>query len=74
MTDLFTSNMSIIEQRWPLFASIIKINSGEHLDAQLVNGKTQTISVDGIQLSSRHNRVSEAKLLIDSLTCQFLTY
>ena len=67
MTDLFTSNMSIIEQRWPLFASIIKINSGEHLDAQLVNGKTQTISVDGIQLSSRHNRVSEAKLLIDSL-------
>ncbi|MGI2172340.1 motility associated factor glycosyltransferase family protein [Shewanella sp. MF05960] len=67
MSDLFTKNMDIIESRWPLLAPLIKNQSIEHFDAQLITGNTQTISVDGIQLSSRHDRVNEAKRLINSL-------
>lgn len=67
MTDLFAKNVDIISQRWPILASALRFESIDHFDAQLVEGNNQTISVDGIQLSSRHNRIAEAKLLINPL-------
>ena len=67
MTDLFTSNINLIEQRWPVVAAAIKSQSIDHLDAHLVSGQNQTISVNGIQLSSRHNRLAEAQLFISTL-------
>lgn len=75
MTELFTANLEIINKRWPLLASALHAANIEHFDACLVNGNEQTISVNGIQLSSRHNRIAEAKLLIKQLpaNCRDLT-
>ncbi|MCG9755916.1 DUF115 domain-containing protein [Shewanella insulae] len=67
MTELFNANLNIISQRWPIIASALQQVSFEHLDAALVTGQNQTISVNGIQLSSRHDRLSEARLFIDTL-------
>ncbi|ABS09102.1 motility associated factor glycosyltransferase family protein [Shewanella baltica] len=67
MTDLFTSNIAIIERRWPIVAATIKSQSINHLDSHLVQGQNQTISVNGIQLSSRHDRMAEVNLNIDQL-------
>lgn len=67
MTDLFTSNIAIIENRWPIVASAIKSQSTDNLDAHLVQGQNQTISVNGIQLSSSHDRMAEVNLNISQL-------
>ncbi len=67
MTELFSINLHIIQQRWPALAAALKLQSFDEFDANLVTGKNQTISVDGIQLSSRHNRMAEAQLLINQL-------
>lgn len=66
MTELFIANLHIIQQRWPVLASILQTQQINDLDAKLVNGSNQTISVNNMQLSSRHDRLSEAKLIIDS--------
>lgn len=66
MTELFTKNWDIIQQNWPILASALKLHKIDQLDAQLVTGQNQTISVNGIQLSSRHNRLAEAELLINN--------
>lgn len=67
MTKLLQINLLIIKNRWPLIADALsKVNFG-HLNAHLVKGREETISVNGIQLSSRHNRIREANLLISSL-------
>ncbi|MDO6774770.1 DUF115 domain-containing protein [Shewanella sp. 3_MG-2023] len=67
MSELFLSNLNIIKQRWPKLATQLDQNSIENFSASLVTGNTQTISVNGIQLSSRHNRMAEAQLYIDQL-------
>lgn len=67
MTELFAINLSIIAKRWPIVAAAIKSQSIDHLDAHLVQGQNQTISVNGIQLSSRHDRIAEAQLFISTL-------
>ncbi|ABO23205.1 motility associated factor glycosyltransferase family protein [Shewanella loihica] len=67
MTELFNANLNIISQRWPIIASALQHASFDHLDAALVTGQTQTISVNGIQLSSRHDRMAEARLFIEQL-------
>ncbi|WP_076410865.1 motility associated factor glycosyltransferase family protein [Shewanella sp. UCD-KL12] len=67
MTELFSTNLQIIQQRWPALASALKFQSLDELDANLVTGNNQTISVNGIQLSSRHDRMAEAQLFINQL-------
>lgn len=67
MTELFATNLNIIAQRWPIVAAAVKNQTINELDAHLVNGHNQTISVNGIQLSSRHDRIAEAKLFINTL-------
>lgn len=67
MTELFATNLSIIAKRWPIVAAAIKSQSIDQLDAYLVQGQNQTISVNGIQLSSRHDRIAEAQLFINIL-------
>jgi hypothetical protein len=67
MTELFATNLNIIAKRWPIVAAAIKSQSIDHLDAHLVQGQNQTISVNGIQLSSRHDRIAEAQLFISTL-------
>ncbi|MDP5144999.1 DUF115 domain-containing protein [Shewanella sp. ULN5] len=67
MTELFLANLDIIRLRWPALAVKLENTSIDQFDACLVNGNEQTISVNGIQLSSRHNRFAEAQLLIKQL-------
>ncbi|MBS0043714.1 DUF115 domain-containing protein [Shewanella sp. M16] len=67
MTELFASNLNIIVKRWPIVAAAIKNQTINELDAHLINGRNQTISVNGIQLSSRHDRIAEARLFISTL-------
>lgn len=67
MTELFASNLNIIVKRWPIVAAAVKSQTINELDAHLVNGRNQTISVNGIQLSSRHDRLAEAQLFISTL-------
>ncbi|QSX36113.1 motility associated factor glycosyltransferase family protein [Shewanella sedimentimangrovi] len=67
MTDLLQHNMAIIRRRWPEVAQAMDAADTDSLDAMLVTGANQTISVNGIQLSSRHNRLAEAELLINQL-------
>ncbi|KEQ16333.1 motility associated factor glycosyltransferase family protein [Endozoicomonas numazuensis] len=62
MSELFEKNIQIIEERWPELAEVIRLQDIGQLDAHLVTGANQTISVNGIQLSSRHNRLQEAML------------
>ncbi|WP_394128844.1 motility associated factor glycosyltransferase family protein [Shewanella maritima] len=66
MSELLESNLSIITQRWPSIAQQIQLANVDGLDAALVSGNNQTISVNGIQLSSRHDRLAEAQLLIEN--------
>ncbi len=60
MSQLYTQNMQLIEQRWPEIAAHIDQQDIESLDAQLVEAKAQTISINGIQLSSRYDALEEA--------------
>ncbi|MGW7675658.1 motility associated factor glycosyltransferase family protein [Shewanella sp. S23-S33] len=67
MTVLFDDNLEVINRRWPLLSQVLNTASVSDLNAHLVQGREQTISVNGIQLSSRHNRIAEAQLLIGQL-------
>ncbi|WP_417762014.1 motility associated factor glycosyltransferase family protein [Shewanella sp.] len=67
MTDIFQANLAIIQSRWPSAATILQQQDIEQLDAALVTGSNQTISVNGIQLSSRHNRMAETQLFLSTL-------
>ncbi|MCM0149693.1 motility associated factor glycosyltransferase family protein [Photobacterium galatheae] len=60
MSDLYQKNLGVIHRRWPELANLIDIQEIEHLDACVVDGKHQTISVEGIQLSSRYDPIEEA--------------
>ena len=71
MTVLFNANLEIIKQRWPLLGQALSTISVLDLNAHLVQGTEQTISVNGIQLSSRHNRIAEAQLLISQLPSNY---
>ncbi|ASJ97402.1 hypothetical protein CFF01_12880 [Shewanella marisflavi] len=57
MTELFNANLNIISQRWPIIASALQHASFEHLDAALVTGQNQTISVNSTYLGCRLNRM-----------------
>lgn len=67
MSELFEANMAVIGRRWPEIAALLKGQDIAQFDAFLVEGQQQTISVNGIQLSSREDRTAEAQLFIDTL-------
>lgn len=59
MPDIFIQNLALIEQRWPSLVDFLQQES-EELNVALVNGRSSTLAIDGIQLSSRHDRIKEA--------------
>ncbi|MVV51313.1 DUF115 domain-containing protein [Pseudomonas sp. PB120] len=67
MSDSFDHNAQVIERRWPaLFARLITERSMQE-QAELVEGLGSTLSISGIQLTSRHDRTREARLQAASL-------
>ena len=64
------NNMRPLEQRWPELAAVLKQQDVGTLDACLTEGLCNTISINGIQLSSRHDRAAEAVQQADSIPNQ----
>lgn len=67
MSEIFQRNIAVLEQRWPDLLQRLLAEDPDVLDAQLVNGQGSTLSINGIQLTSRHDRIKEAQLQADSL-------
>lgn len=67
MSELFAENMSILQRRWPALAAQLAALPEAGVDAELVEGQQSTLRIDGIQLSSRHDRLAEAQVQADSV-------
>ncbi|ROQ22601.1 uncharacterized protein DUF115 [Gallaecimonas pentaromativorans] len=68
MSEFLDANLLVITQRWPeLMASLNQVSSIPLDAAQLVEGLDSTLMVNGVQLTSRHARITEAKTQAASL-------
>jgi hypothetical protein len=67
MSEFFEPNVDVIQQRWPALAVRLLVEDTNVLQADLVEGLGSTLSINGIQLTSRHDRSREARLQADSL-------
>jgi len=67
MSEIFQRNIAVVQQRWPAVAERLLAENSDALDAQLMQGQGSTLSIAGIQLTSRHDRVKEAQLQAASL-------
>lgn len=61
MTDFYPVNSAIIARRWPAVFAWLEQQDVNSVNAELVEGRGSTLSVNGIQLTSRHDRVAEAE-------------
>jgi hypothetical protein len=67
MSEFFERNAEVIQRRWPLLSARLLVEDTSLLQADLVEGLGSTLSINGIQLTSRHDRTREARLQADSL-------
>ncbi|MGF6401969.1 hypothetical protein ABH905_005635 [Pseudomonas frederiksbergensis] len=67
MSEFFERNVEVIQRRWPLLSARLLVEDASLLQADLVEGLGSTLSINGIQLTSRHDRNREARLQADSL-------
>ena len=67
MSEFFELNVDVIQRRWPVLAARLLVENTSLLQADLVEGLGSTLSINGIQLTSRHDRTREARLQADSL-------
>ncbi|WP_248802287.1 motility associated factor glycosyltransferase family protein [Pseudomonas sp. MWU13-2100] len=67
MSESFEQNLQVIGERWPGLLARLLAEDCEPLPVELVEGLGSTLSVGGIQLTSRHDRVAEARLQAASL-------
>lgn len=67
MSEILQRNLAAIERRWPDVARRLLAENTEAVPAQLLEGQGSTLSVNGVQLTSRHDRVAEARVQADSL-------
>ncbi|MDF2391376.1 DUF115 domain-containing protein [Aeromonas sp. 2MA4] len=65
--ELFAQHGRLIRQRWPALWPRLLAQDVESIQAELTKGLGSTLSIDGIQLTSRHDRVKEAELQAASL-------
>lgn len=67
MSEFFERNAEVIQRRWPQLSARLPVEATSLLQADLVEGLGSTLSINGIQLTSRHDRTREARLQADSL-------
>lgn len=67
MSELFERNLQLIRQRWPALAERLLREDPAGLQVDLVEGLGSTLSINGIQLTSRHDRIAEADVQAASL-------
>lgn len=65
--ELFAQHGRLICLRWPALWPRLLTQDVESIQAELTEGLGSTLSIDGIQLTSRHDRVKEAELQAASL-------
>lgn len=61
MTDFYPVNSAIIARRWPAVFAWLEQHDIDSVNAELIEGRGSTLVVNGIQLTSRHDRVKEAE-------------
>lgn len=67
MSEFFERNVDVIQRRWPTLAARLLVEDVSLLQADLVEGLGSTLSINGIQLTSRHDRTREAGLQANCL-------
>ncbi len=67
MSDSVEDNFQVIESRWPALHVRLMTEDSAAVQAELVEGLGSTLSIGGIQLTSRHDRTREARLQAASL-------
>ena len=67
MSEFFECNIEVIQQRWPTLVARLLAEDASLLQADLVEGLGSTLSINGIQLTSRHDRRREAAVQAASL-------
>lgn len=67
MSEILQRNLAVIEQRWPEIALRLSAETPSSVPVVLVEGRAWTVSVAGIQLTSRHDHLAEAQIQAASL-------
>ncbi|AJO77261.1 motility associated factor glycosyltransferase family protein [Pseudomonas sp. MRSN 12121] len=67
MSESFEGNAQVIQARWPRLLERLLAEDSAALQADLVEGLGSTLSISGIQLTSRHDRTAEARTQAASL-------
>lgn len=67
MTNFFPQHLVLIQQRWPHLIVPLQEQDIDAIPVELIEGRGSTLAIDGIQLSSRHDRLREARLHADSI-------
>lgn len=67
MSDIFQRNCAVLMQRWPHVMQRLLAEESLTLSVELLEGPSPTLSVGGIQLTSRHDRIKEAQQQAASL-------
>jgi hypothetical protein len=67
MTDSFERNAAVLQNRWPDVFARLQTEGDASSRAELVEGLQSTLRINGIQLTSRHDRIAEARLQAASL-------
>lgn len=67
MSECFEDNAQVIERRWPALYTRLMLEDSSSVQAELTEGLGSTLSIGGIQLTSRHDRVVEARVQAASL-------
>ena len=65
--ELLRHQLAIIEARWPALAAKLTAAQLGELQIELCEGLNSTLLVGHIQLTSRHDRITEAQLQADSM-------
>ncbi|WP_322614360.1 motility associated factor glycosyltransferase family protein [Pseudomonas sp. BIC9C] len=67
MSECFEDNAQVIQRRWPSLYARLKTEDRLAIEVELIEGRDSTLCVGGIQLTSRHDRLGEARLQAASL-------
>ncbi|MCH7376231.1 DUF115 domain-containing protein [Aeromonas sp. MR19] len=61
MIDYFPQHAELIARRWPVVLACLQEQDVNSVPAELVEGLSSTLAINGIQLTSRHDRMREAE-------------
>ncbi|HEX8593324.1 MAG TPA: 6-hydroxymethylpterin diphosphokinase MptE-like protein [Pseudomonas sp.] len=67
MSDSFERNAAVLLRRWPDVLARLLGEDDASLEVELLQGHQSTLSINGIQLTSRHDRIAEARVQANSL-------